>query len=159
MLQEILDCGFEEARDERRAVFRGTGIAIRVNCERGALQQGVQILHSIGFKLNLLWGSFYDDFPILSQRCLADTTLECAISLLKLLGFAFSEHKLKPFADRATVLGVEVDLAGVAMDDVKVRNKPRGVEEIDVAVQSLLEKGTATASECSKIIGRLQICG
>ena len=115
-----------------------------------------KLLHSIGFRLNLLWGSFYDDFPILSQRCLADTTLECAISLLKLLGFAFSEHKLKPFADRATVLGVEVDLAGVATDDVKVRNKPGRVEEIDVAVQSLLEKGTATASECSKIIGRLQ---
>ena len=47
-------------------------------------------------------------------------------------------------------------LAGVATDDAKVRNKPGRVEEIDVAVQSLLEKGTATASECSKMIGRLQ---
>ena len=98
-------------------------------CQGKKINRVSKLLRCIGFKLNLLWGSFYDDFPFLSQRCLADTTLECAISLLKLLGFAFSEHRLKPFAERATV--VEVDLAG-ATDDVKVRNKPGRVEEIDL---------------------------
>ena len=115
-----------------------------------------KLLHAIGFKLDLLWGSYFDDFPILSLACQADSTMETAVMLLRLLGFQFAEHKLKAFSSAAVVLGVELDLTCAGQSIVRVRNKPGRVAEIVSYTNKLLSGGSLTFSQCSKITGKLQ---
>ena len=77
-----------------------------------------RFLQAIGFQCLVLWGNYFDDYPMLSTKLLADSTMQTATTLLDLLGFEFAGHKLKPFAERASVLGVDLDLRSAVADGV-----------------------------------------
>ena len=56
-----------------------------------------RLIHRIGLELLLPWGCYFDDFPLLSVHGIAGNTHDCATMLMRLLGFSFSQEKLKPF--------------------------------------------------------------
>ena len=115
-----------------------------------------RLIQRIGFELDLLWGNYYDDYPVLSLEVSSKSTMLCMISLLKLLGFDYADHKLHPFAARANVLGVELDLSRVDEGVILVRNKEGRVEEIAKFIREVLESRTLTYRACNRIVGRVQ---
>ena len=76
--------------------------------------------------------------------------------LLDLLGFEFASHKLQQFSNQATVLGFEVDFGKVLEDKVLVGNKVGRLQEVRTLINEVIDKGSLTARECSKLLGRLQ---
>ena len=115
-----------------------------------------RLIHSIGLCAGLLWGNYFDDFPMVAPCILGQSSMNMAKLLLDMLGFQFAEHKLKPFESKATVLGVEIDASEAGSGYVLVRNKPGRIEEISEAVNGVLTRGTLTAKEASRILGRIQ---
>ena len=116
-----------------------------------------KFLQAIGFQCLVLWGNYFDDYPMLSTKLLADSTMQTATTLLDLLGFEFAGHKLKPFAERASVLGVDLDLSSAVADGViRVYNKPSRVAEVGDLVRQVLDTQSITSKEASRLLGRLQ---
>ena len=115
-----------------------------------------RLIHSIGLHAGLLWGNYFDDFPMVAPCILKHSSMNMAKLLLDLLGFQFADHKLKPFDSRATVLGVEIDTSKAMDGFVLVRNKPGRVTEVTDTVNGILARGTLTSKEASRILGRIQ---
>ena len=68
-----------------------------------------RLIHSIDLSAGLLWGNYFDDFPMVAPCVLIQSSMSMAKLLLDMLGFQFADHKLKPCDSKATVLGVESD--------------------------------------------------
>ena len=115
-----------------------------------------RLIQCIGWHLHILWGNYFDDFPILSLAGLNDSTVNSVTLLLRLLGFDYAKHKLKEFSKSAAVLGVELDLNEVAGKGILIRNKPGRIEEVLDSIDAVLESGSTTTREASRILGRLQ---
>lgn len=77
-------------------------------------------------------------------------------TMLDLLGFEYAKHKLQPFDTSSNVLGVNVDFGQTSSDKVLIGNKSGRIEEVTVALTKVLENGTLTSRECSRLLGRLQ---
>ena len=54
------------------------------------------------------------------------------------------------------MLGVELDLNEVAGKGILIRNKPGRIEEVLDSIDAVLESGSTTTREASRILGRLQ---
>ena len=115
-----------------------------------------RLIQCIGWHLHILWGNYFDDFPILSLAGLNDPTVNSVTLLLRLLGFDYAKHKLKEFSKSAAVLGVELDLNEVVNQGILIRNKPGRIEEVLDSIDVVLESGSTTTREASRILGRLQ---
>ena len=76
--------------------------------------------------------------------------------LLQLLGFDCAEHKLKAFDSCASVLGVEVDVAGLPEGDVAVKNKISPVNDVAKLIDSTVASGELSLKDASKLLGRVQ---
>ena len=114
------------------------------------------LLWRIGVELFLFWSCFFDDYPVMSPGSISASTKETMLLLMRLLGFACSEEKLEEFAEKATVLGVEVDCSLSSEGKVLIRNKQGRAEEVCRALQQLLVQGSMSRAEYSRIMGRLQ---
>ena len=75
-----------------------------------------RLLQCVGWHLCILWGNYFDDFPILSMSGMNDSTINTVTLLLRLLGFDYAKHKLKGFSGVAGVLGVEIELSKADKD-------------------------------------------
>ena len=115
-----------------------------------------RLLQCIGWHLGILWGNYFDDFPILSLSGVTDSTINTVTLLLRLLGFDYAKHKLKEFSSVAGILGVEIDLSRAGSDGILVRNKPGRITEVVDAIDAFLQSGCLTSREASRILGRLQ---
>lgn len=103
-----------------------------------------------------LWGNYFDDFPILSLAALNESTVNAVTLLLRLLGFDYAKHKLKEFSKTSAVLGVEIDLGEITDKGILVRNKPGRLAEVIKSIDTILDTGSLTTREASRILGRLQ---
>lgn len=74
------------------------------------LARAVWCTGTVGCKL--IWSSFFDDYIVLSQPDLAKSAELAAVSLFKLLGWAFAEEgrKCAPFGFDCEALGVVFNL-------------------------------------------------
>ena len=115
-----------------------------------------RLVHHIGLHAGVLWGSYFDDFPMLSPAVLGHSSMEAAKFVLDLLGFQYADHKLKPFEAKATVLGVEIDTSMSDSGSIIIRNKPHRVEEIAGSVQRALQDRYLGPKAVSKVLGRIQ---
>eukprot|EP00435_Cladocopium_sp_Y103_P041572 s3385_g11.t1 len=115
-----------------------------------------RLVQAVGFRCGILWGNYFDDYPMVTTKILARSSMTASTTLLDLLGFEYATHKLKPFADRSSVLGVDIDLDKVDEGLILVRNKPSRVEEVTKIIDRILQIGTASPKEASSLAGRLQ---
>ena len=115
-----------------------------------------RLLQRVGFELDLLWGNYFDDFPVISVSALAESSTSCMITLMRLLGFVYAEHKLAAFSERAAVLGVELDLSCTDDLSVLVRNKPGRVRETLSMIDEVVQSRQLNPSTCSRLLGRIQ---
>ena len=93
--------------------------------------------------------SYFDDFPIITRTSTASKEFDRFKAIVVMLGLAFKEEKLFYPADRAVVLGMEIDIPGGTMTLKKDYIKTLG---------EILNEAATTAptlSELRSIVGRL----
>ena len=115
-----------------------------------------RFLQAVGFQCLIPWGNYFDDYPMISTKILAQSTMATSKAQLELLGFEYADHKLKPFADRASVLGVDLDFGAVRDGVITVCNKPGRVAEVGDSIRKVIQDKTITSKESSRLLGRLQ---
>eukprot|EP00435_Cladocopium_sp_Y103_P062683 s616_g24.t1 len=115
-----------------------------------------RLLQHLGYQLYLPWSSYFDDFPVVSPSLLSKSTMITMTTMLDLLGFDYAKHKLQPFDTKASVLGVSVDFGRAAHDKILIGNKEGRLDEVRLSISKVLESGTITSRECSRLLGRLQ---
>ena len=115
-----------------------------------------RLIQHLGYKLFLPWSSYFDDYPVVSPGFLARSTMSAMTTMLELFGFDYSKHKLKEFSTSADVLGVNVDFSHAMNDKILIGNKPGRLEDVKDAIGAVLESGTISSRDCSRLLGRLQ---
>ena len=110
----------------------------------------------VGLELALMWTTFFDDFPTMSPKALETSSMQCLVSLGELLGFQCSLEKLRPFANSAAVLGVEVDCSSVAEGRLLIRNKEGRTSEVSEVITQALSVGRLSLKEYQRVMGRIQ---
>ena len=59
-----------------------------------------RLLHMLGLQLDVAWTNYYDDFPVVDFKVLADHTSAAIRALTSMLGFECSLDKELPFAEK-----------------------------------------------------------
>lgn len=65
-----------------------------------------RLLHRPGLELNVAWCNYYDDFPVIDFKVLADHMTSAIRAMTSLLGFECSLDEEQPFDKTAEMLGV-----------------------------------------------------
>ena len=100
--------------------------------------------------------NYFDDYPVVSPVALSKSSMASVMSMLDLLGFAYSKDKLKDFSEQVQVLGVVADVAQVNTLGVRVSNKPSRIKEVSGMIQAVIGNGKLSFTESSKLLGRIQ---
>ena len=113
------------------------------------------LLQRILWDLHVLCGSYYDDFPTVTQAFLAGGTDNAVHATMDLLGFLLSD-KEQPFGTHSETLGVVLDSSDPGFRVVKVRNKPSHAASLAEALEKILQSGEVCPRELPTLVGRLQ---
>ena len=114
-----------------------------------------RLIHQIGIRLNIVWGNYFDDYPVVEMKTLCSSADSCLHVLLDLLGFECSKDKEEPFKSKADLLGVRVDVSdSMAHGRLQVGNKPSRMEELLQAVDQILERRTVEPRTLPSLFGR-----
>ena len=115
------------------------------------------LMCALGYKMGLVWSCYYDDYPILCPTGLEQSSVGASKALFNLLGFRCAEDKLVPPADKAEILGVEVDLSESASGVVKVCSKQYRISEIEANLDEIITAGRVRPKDVPSHLGRLQL--
>ena len=114
------------------------------------------LLWALGCRLGLLWSCYYDDHPILCPKDLEASSMGAAKAMFNLLGFHFAEDKLAPPADKAELLGVELDLKQSKQGKISIRNRQDRVTDLEAAMSEILEARKLRPKDLPSHLGRMQ---
>ena len=64
----------------------------------------------LGLQLDVAWTNYYDDFPVVGFKVLADHSSAAIRALTSMLRFECSLDKELPFAETVEMIGVMLDL-------------------------------------------------
>ncbi|CAE7270056.1 SLC24A2 [Symbiodinium sp. CCMP2592] len=115
-----------------------------------------RLLWRIGLEVFLFWANFVDDYPVMSPCCLSGSTMDTLLVLSSVLGFSASLDKLNPFADVASMLGVEIDLKGAKESVIRIRNKEGRSSEVCDAIRECISEGCIKMRTFARVAGRVQ---
>ena len=116
-------------------------------------------IHMVGVRIfKLVWTNYFDDYPQLDVVASGDSSQSTAESLLKLIGWKFSEKENKrcPMSKTFGALGVEFDLSNSRRGEVLVANKQSRVDQVCGDIDNILETASFPQSVASTLRGRLQ---
>ena len=109
-------------------------------------------------KLGCVWTTqYFDDYPNIELEAMASSSRGFMEFLLNAVGWRFAStgKKAPQFSSAFRVLGVEVDLAGVGVGKLVVRNKPERVEQIKQFLCDVMDRQRITSAEASTLHGQL----
>ena len=108
--------------------------------------------------LKVWCSAFFDDFPTLAPKLLADNTEKCVGILFDLLGiqYAQSGKKCLPCAEEMRALGLVFDLQQFGQGKVFIRHTPERRQELLDRLAEILDHGSLTAKEAESLKGRIQ---
>ena len=116
-----------------------------------------RLLWAIGvYFLKLPWFNYFDDFPIISPAGVCSNTLAVSKTLFRLLGFGISVDKLKPFDNKAEILGIVVDSELFPEGKLKFRMKESRRNDLVEALQSILAAEEIVPRDLPLFLGRVQ---
>ena len=114
------------------------------------------LLWALGCHLNIIWSSYFDDYPVLCPEGLERSSLGAAKAMLGLLGFEYSSEKLKEPGPKSEMLGVELDLTESKTGCIAICNKRDRVDEISAALDKIVSEGRLRPRDLQSHLGRLQ---
>ena len=113
-----------------------------------------RLLHHLGLQARIAWTNYYDDYPVIDFKVLADHTTAAIRTITGLLGFECSLDKELPFSTKTDVLGVTIDLGRSGEGVVTVSNKADRVSELAEVVNDILTSGKVRVRELPSLFGR-----
>ena len=127
----------------------------------GSVTSFLRVSMSIWFigvrALGLCWTSYFDDYVLLSRRCLSQNTANTAEMLFDLLGIDFARDgkKSATFDSVVSALGVELDLCG-SDGSVRLGHTTKRKEELNAALADVISKGIVDTKAAESLRGRMQ---
>ena len=113
-----------------------------------------RLLHRIGLELDVAWTNYYDDYPVVKFKILAEHTAAAIRALTSMLGFECSLDKELPFDVKTEMLGVVLDLSQSNSSVVKVANKPSRMQELSKALRDIIDVGKVETRRLPSLFGR-----
>ena len=113
-----------------------------------------RLLQRIGQELLVNWTNFFDDYPVLTFKCMAAGTDSTVRALLSLLGYTSAIEKEAPFDGVADMLGVSVDLRSAKAGSIFVGNKSSRVQDLRDSVDKLLVSRVVQPRALPSLFGR-----
>ena len=107
--------------------------------------------------LGLCWTAFFDDYTLLSRKCLAKRSGSAAELLFDLLGIDFAREgkKCTEFNTTVSTLGVELNLCGPS-GEVLLGHTEKRKTELSEAVSEILRRGKIETKFAESLRGRMQ---
>ena len=115
-------------------------------------------LWHIMVSLGAVWATqYYDDYPNLELRTLAQSSRSFMEFILQSLGWrsAAEGKKAEPHMPCFKVLGVLLDMTESSKGKVVVSNKPERIDDLVQIMVDILDKGYLTGSEAASLHGQL----
>ena len=117
------------------------------------------LLHAAGCALGVCWASYFDDFPMASHARTETSAMATCKGMLSLLGYEYAVEKMKPFAQTADMLGVQLDVSQTSQGVIKIRNKESRVRDLqpvlDAAISTDCELDTCRVAV---LPGKASVC-
>ena len=107
--------------------------------------------------LGLCWTAFFDDYTLLSRKCLANSSGSAAELLFDLLGIDFAREgkKCTDFSTLVSTLGVELNLCG-SSGEVLLGHTEKRKTELCEAVSDIIQRGKIDTKFAESLRGRMQ---
>ena len=107
--------------------------------------------------LGLCWTAFFDDYTLLSRKCLAKNSGGAAELLFDLLGIDFAREgkKCTDFSTVVSTLGVELNLCG-SSGEVLLGHTERRKTELCEAVSDIIQRGKIDTKFAESLRGGMQ---
>ena len=107
--------------------------------------------------LGLCWTAFFDDYTLLSRKCLAKSSGSSAELLFDLLGIEFAREgkKCTEFSTLVSTLGVELNLCGPC-GEVRLGHTEKRKTELCDAVNEVILRGKIETKFAESLRGRMQ---
>ena len=107
--------------------------------------------------LGLCWTAFFDDYTLLSRKCLAKSAGASAELLFDLLGIEFAREgkKCTEFSTLVSTLGVELNLCGPS-GEVLLGHTEKRKSELSEAVSDIILRGKIETKFAESLRGRMQ---
>ena len=107
--------------------------------------------------LGLCWTAFFDDYTLLSRKCLAKSAGASAELLFDLLGIEFAREgkKCTEFSTLVSTLGVELNLCGPS-GEVLLGHTEKRKTELSEAVSDIILRGKIETKFAESLRGRMQ---
>ena len=107
--------------------------------------------------LGLCWTAFFDDYTLLSRKCLAKSSGSSAELLFDLLGIEFAREgkKCTEFSALVSTLGVELNLCGPC-GEVRLGHTEKRKTELCDAVNEVILRGKIETKFAESLRGRMQ---
>ena len=115
-------------------------------------------LWHIMVSLGGVWATqYYDDYPSVELRNLADNSRLFMESILDALGWRFASEgkKAKPPLPSFKVLGVVMDMSHSSVGKLVVSNKPERIDDLVRTMGEILDKGYLSGSAAASLHGQL----
>ena len=115
-------------------------------------------LWHIMVSLGAVWATqYYDDYPNLELRTLAQSSRSFMEFILQSLGWRFAAEgkKAEPHMPCFKVLGVLLDMTESSKGKAVVSNKPERIDDLVQVLVDILDKGYLTGSEAASLHGQL----
>ena len=124
----------------------------------GFLRVSSAIFFVLTVGLRIWSNAFFDDFPTLAERALADNTERSVGLLFDLLGiqYAQSGKKCQQFSEEMRALGLIFDLSQFGKGKVLIKHTPKRKRELIERLEEILAKGSLTPKEAESLRGRVQ---
>ena len=107
-----------------------------------------------GQEIDVNWCDFYDDYPTLSFRALAENPDHTIRGMLHLLGFVSALDKEMDFAAKSDLLGVTLDLGGATCGTVFVGKKASRVADLKQSVEWIIAEKKVSPRTLPSLFGR-----
>ena len=106
---------------------------------------------------DLMWTSYFDDYVVMAQPELVQSTGSVIASLFKLTGWIFAEEgrKAKPFDNSCKALGVVFDVSQSPNRKFFVKNTAERVDELKTDILDILAAGFISGAKARSLQGRM----
>ncbi|CAE7036451.1 bath-40 [Symbiodinium sp. CCMP2592] len=122
----------------------------------GQFNRFSRLWQRILWELKLAAASYFDDFPSVEVRALAENHDSSVKAALRLFGVDWASDKDLPFSQTADVLGVRLDATDTEGGVLRVKNKPERSKEIASSIDKILADGCIDPKQIPSLFGRIQ---
>ena len=120
--------------------------------------RAARALWAIGVWIGLVWGNYFDDYPITDHTSTSQSADLSARAMFALTGFDIAKEvkKNKPFSPSFKFLGIIADLSSLPIGTVTFTNKPERVEDIVKTIDSITKSGRCPPPLMAELRGKTQ---